>query len=127
MARTISLTQEDPLDRLREFCSQGLYKFHFSWDKFENGIMCELEISYSLNLSSRKVLAKEARFVPGEDIKYAQKVVSAVLLHRLGLGVQEQVDETDQKMQEITEKGMTVAMAALNSMLSAAYPGEKKD
>ena len=99
---SIVLTNEDPTERLKEFCEQGRYIFHWNWDKFATGVMCELEISYQLDAKSskgdrRKILAKESRYIPFEngDLVYAQKVVAAILLDRLGLGVPAKVQEDE--------------------------------
>lgn len=132
--RVIDLTHEDPLERLKQFCSQGQYRFHFKWDKFANGIMCELEITYQLGHpeTPKRLLVKEARFVGGEDIEHAKKVVAAVLLERLGLGVQPTEeenadDEISEKMQEMAAKSLDFTMTALNGMFSSmANSGSEK-
>lgn len=84
--RTIALTQQDPIERLKEFCKQGLYKYRFTWDIFANGTMCECVLYISKYGSKRIDIAKEARFVASTELTEVKRVVSAVLLDRLGLG-----------------------------------------
>jgi hypothetical protein len=123
--KSIELTQDDPLERLKQLGTQGYYKYHFNWDMFQNGVMCELEITYLLThqQSSRKTLIKEARFVKGTDLQYAKRVLAAVALERLGLGVEtddgtQEYDEAEAKMREVAEKSMGFAMSALNKLMS---------
>jgi hypothetical protein len=124
--RDIALTEEEPLERLKQLCNQGYYKYHYTWDTFQNGIMCELELTYTLSpQSSRRSLIKETRFVEGNDLGYAKKVLAAVLIERLGLGVVEQespITEAEEKMQDLAEKGMDFALAAFGKMMSTV-PG----
>lgn len=102
---SINLTHEDPVERLKEFCELGKYIFHWNWDKFSTGVMCELEISYQLDANSRskgdrrKILAKESRYISSTegDLAHAQKVVAAILLDRLGLGVPAQNDVSEEE------------------------------
>ncbi len=102
---SINLTHEDPVERLKEFCELGKYIFHWNWDKFLTGVMCELEISYQLDANSRskgdrrKILAKESRYISSAegDLTHAQKVVAAILLDRLGLGVPAQNDVSEEE------------------------------
>lgn len=98
----IKLTTSDPLDRLKEFCNQGNYVYHFNWDKFKTGVMCELEISYQIG-DKKKTLTKEVRYVPGNDIKYARKVVSAILLERIGLSLTEDTENDNKLPEDLTE------------------------
>lgn len=96
-SQSISLTHQDPVERLKQFCEQGKYVFHWNWDRFASGIVCELEIGYQLDRSKssdrRKVLTKEARYIPNvsedqsENLLYAQRVLAAITLDKLGLGV----------------------------------------
>lgn len=123
---TINLTEEDPLDRLEELAKQGDYTYHFSWDNFKNGFMCELELSYYLDLrkkTSKKLLCKEARFVEGSDLYHAKKVVAAILVDRLGLGVPEteepEMTEAETKIQEMADKGLAFAVSALGKVMSS--------
>lgn len=92
----INLTASDPLDRLKEFCDQGNYVSRFNWDKFKNGVMCELEVSYTIETmrgEMKKFLPKEVRFVFSEDVNYSKRVVAAIFLDRLGLGEEPQPEE----------------------------------
>jgi len=125
---SIELTEEDPLERLKQFCAQGSYRYNYVWDAYQNGIMCELDITYFLNPApnSKRTLVKEVRFVSGTDVQYAKKVLAAVLLERLGLGASEmcgeeetEQDEAEIKMREIASKSMDFAMTALQKMLGA--------
>lgn len=105
--QNISLTFQDPIERLKQFCEQGKYTFHWNWDRFASGIVCEVEISYQLDSvkkgsDRRKVLTREARYIPNTEsdsdnsasenfksrnLLYAQRVLAAIVLDRLGLGV----------------------------------------
>jgi hypothetical protein len=124
----IHLTEEDPINRLEQLAKQGDYTYHFSWDKFANGFMCELELSYQLDprkKTSKKLLWKEVRFVEGLDLYHTKRVVAAILIDRLGLGVPEpeepepEMTEAETKMQEIADKGLAFAVTALGKVMSS--------
>lgn len=131
--RSIILTREDPLERLEQFCEQGLYSYEFHHDEFQNGVMCSLKLK-----KGGQTIAKEARFVKtfavvgdeGESLlTRAEKTVAAVLLDNLDLGVvgvepekeaepDEETDDTETRFQEMASKGMNVVFEALNKMIS---------
>jgi hypothetical protein len=102
--KNIILTKEDPIERLKEFCQQGIYTYRFVYDKFLNGIMTEMEICYRFGTKKgvqKKTLIKEARFVQTKDVTYAQKVISAIILDKLGLGVEVEDGEDNADMIDI--------------------------
>lgn len=144
--RSIILTRGDPLERLEEFCEQGLYEYEFHNDEFQNGVISCLE----LKLKGGQTIIKEARFVKilssddkeGESLLVrAKKTVTAVLLDRLGLGVSENEegpevqpeieldtqedeegdddDDMDIRFQELASKGLNAAFEVLNKVMSS--------
>lgn len=88
--KEIVLTEIDPMKRLKQFATQGRYKYRFNWDQFKNGVMCELELTYQLQGSQRRTLVKEVYFVRDGDVEYAQNVLASIVLDRLGLGPEEE-------------------------------------
>lgn len=80
----IELTEEDPYERLKEFCKKGFYYYKWTWDKFNNGILCDLELRYKF-MNNKRVAVKETKFLYTTDLTIAQKIVSRSLLERLGL------------------------------------------
>ncbi len=83
----LNLIQSDPLKRLGELCKKGGYYYHMSWDVFSNGIMMECTLFHS---RGRYILCKEVRFVKNpKNITEAKKVVSAILLDNMGLGMED--------------------------------------
>lgn len=126
--RTIALTQQDPVERLKEVCKQGLYKYRFTWDSFANGTMCECVLYIAKYGSKRIDVAKEARFVASIDLSEVQRVVAAVLLDRLGLGddaaqeLELDVDVDSQtpldEVHNFTRKAMTFASNMLHTQLA---------
>ena len=114
LLKFIKLTHDDPIERLFQFCQQGGYNPRFTFESFQNGVMCELEVSKG----GENILAKEVRFVQDKDVSYAQKVVAAILLEKIGLGVIEEEPSAGDRIQEMAEKSMDFAMTALTKLLS---------
>lgn len=87
----LNLFQVDPLKRLGEFCKKGGYYYNMRWDNFSNGVMMICQIFHSRR---RDMLCREVRFIENpKSITEAKKVISAILLQNIGLGVsEEQVD-----------------------------------
>jgi len=80
---SIDLTENDPVERLKEFCRQGFYYYKWTWDKFQNGILCDIEIRYKF--MNKRVAAKETKFVFTTELPVAQRIVAKALLEKLGL------------------------------------------
>ena len=99
----INLTATDPIDRIKEFCNQGNYIFHYNWDKFKTGVMCELEITYQLG-DKRVGLTKEVRYIQTDDVRHAQRIVSAILLERIGLAVEESIPVSQESISDLFEE-----------------------
>ena len=97
--RTIKLTHTDPVKRLKEFCKQGKYYHQIKWDKYANGFMFECEVTYNLGRNKRKVLAKEVRWIETDNLTEGQRVIAAILLDRLGLGVAEEEEEENENLE----------------------------
>ena len=124
--RTIALTKQDPIERLKELCKQGLYQYQFTWDAFANGTMCECAIFIAKYGNKKIEVAKEARFVATTNIPEAQRVVSAVLLDRLGLGDDSELEiegEMDSQnpvdeMRRMTNKALQFATTMINKQLA---------
>lgn len=131
--RSINLTREDPLERLEELCEQGLYNYEFHTDEFQNGVMTTLELKVK---GGQTIIIKEARFVKNllSDSKEAEtvlvrakKIVSAILLDKLDLGVVEleketvEVDQeeydTKETFQKMASKGLNMALEILNKAM----------
>lgn len=91
------LTENDPLKRLDELRRQGYYNYNIRWTKFSNGLMMECKIYRN----HRNVLIKEAQFVPSpKNIQEAKRVIAAIILDRLGLGVTEEYVDLDSSLDE---------------------------
>ncbi len=107
--RCIKLTKMDPVERLKELCKQGKYRYNITWDKYENGFMCECEIHYFLSRKRSKTLKKEVCWVETRDLRIAQRTVVATLLDNIGLGVEkiglgvEKIEEEPQSKNEFDE------------------------
>ena len=85
------LVQDDPLKRLGEFCKKGGYYYNMRWDNFSNGVMMVCQV---FHIRRRDMLCREVRFIENpKSITEAKKVISAVLLQNIGLGVSEDSEE----------------------------------
>lgn len=111
--RTIALTKQDPIERLKEFCKQSLLQYRFTWDFFSNGILIECSLFFTRYGNKKIDVTREARFVPSTDLSQAQRIVSAVLLDRLGLGDEPSVDMEDNASINSTS---AAAAAAVNDL-----------
>jgi len=125
----IELTRDDPIERLAQLCTQGMYDYKFTWDKFANGIMCELEITQTTG----RILVKEVRYTNTTDEHQAQEIVAAILLEKLGLGVPEEelpaleeVDETEVKLQQMASKGLEFAFTTLDKLMGGMGGSDNK-
>ena len=104
-ARTINLVQTNPLKRLRELCKQGKYSYKFKWDKFNNGMMMKCELYY--NKKNRKyITCQETQFIFTTNVSEAQEIISAVLLHSIGLGVEEDASPAPEESTRMGVKDM---------------------
>lgn len=128
-SRTISLSEQDPILRLRQLCSQGLYSYKFIWDSFENGIMCQCLVYYQLNASSssRKTIIHRSRFVDGTDIEFAERQLAAIVLDELGLGVVEEEeiedvfgDSSKDNLQKLLHTGVKLAVSNFGHLISTS-------
>lgn len=91
--RTMTLTSKDPCERVRQFCDSMPYSNPgYNTEMFQNGILCRLTIWRTYELGKSTEYLREVRFVEGNDREYAKKVVAAVLLERIGLGVKQDQD-----------------------------------
>lgn len=121
------LSSEDPLERLEELCSQTTYTHKFTLNRFPGMVACTLELN-----SSDFSLIKKTRFVSIDDgsaneEQYPKKVVAAIVLEELGLGVQPTAEEdTEEKMKEFAQNGMNLAMSAIGKLLETAIPPSDK-
>ena len=86
--RTINLIEIEPLLRLKELCNQGKYTYKINWDRFQNGFMCECILYYDMKKRT-KVLKKEVFWVETQDLRIAKQTIAAIMLERIGLGVEE--------------------------------------
>jgi hypothetical protein len=142
--RKIDLTHTDPLERLQQLARQGVYNYVFRWDKFENGVMCTIELYYQLNASfaSRKEVDQVSRFVSSSEfegrnldaeapqkefsdalLEYAQKQVAAILLDRLGLGVEESTTNAHAEEDELNQASINNLAKTGIKMISAIMEG----
>nr|QBK86034.1 MAG: hypothetical protein LCMAC101_06290 [Marseillevirus LCMAC101] len=119
-SRSIKLTHSDPIKRLREFCRAGKYYHQIKWDKYANGFMFECEVTYNLGRhNKRRVLVKEVRWVETTDLTEGQRVISAILLDNLGLGVSDDGDEENDEeipTQEFAKASMKAVTGVLNQV-----------
>jgi len=121
----INLTATEPFARLREFCHQCHYTYKFSWDKFQNGIMCACEVYYYMN-NTRHTLINKAHFLNGTDHQFAQAQLAAIVLDELGLGVEDETP-TDDVPQNSAESTTPLAAAignAVSALLNNISPSE---
>ena len=93
---SLNLVQSDPLKRLGELCKKGGYYYNMSWDIFSNGIMMECTM---FHIRGRYVLYREVRFVENpKNITGAKKVISAILLDNIGLGMEEDISHEEEEI-----------------------------
>lgn len=98
--RTLDLTSEEYVDRIKELCEKsGIYNYDYMFDIFGNGIMMELEISYRFS-QKKRILIHESRFVKGQDLQQAKAIISAIVLEKLGF--EENVEEENVEENENT-------------------------
>ncbi len=95
--KSIQLTEMNPLDRLKELCRQGKYRYNITWDAFKNGFMCECELFYFLTKRRRQTLKRWTCWVETSDLREAQCTVVAGLLDEMGLGVDSNDDDSGGK------------------------------
>lgn len=120
---SIDLRSSDPFARLKELCSQGRYRYSFTWDRFLNGVMIQCEVYYFAQ-RQRFLLTREARFVPTTDISQAKKVISAILLENLGLGMSEEeppISETQNTQEETEEFADPPEIERVEKILTRAF------
>lgn len=112
----ISLVKTDPAERLEEFCSQSnRYHTSYLFSRFENGIMAECSLE-----SPHRVICSEAQFVLSTDIEKAKRIISAILLYRLGLGVDEGEDgdsDDEPPEQDFVRVGMRAVSGILEKLM----------
>jgi len=113
MGRVINLTQTNPLKRLQEFCNQGIYYYKFTWDGFGNGYMMTCEIYF--NLGRKKVtVIRESQWIASIDIIEAKNIISAIVLHSIGLGIDD--DEEENLSDDLVKIGMRAMTGVLNTI-----------
>ena len=123
-SHTIKLTHTDPIKRLKEFCKQGKYFHQINWDRYANGFMFNCEITYNFGrhgYSKRRVLAREARWVETDDLMEGKRVIAAILLDNIGLGVSEGLsdEEKEEEKEETLQHDFTTAsMEAVAGVLN---------
>ncbi len=116
--RQIVLTKNDPLERLKEFCNQGKYRYKINWDKFSNGFMCECTVYYNLKKKITRVLKREAYWVETGDLKEAKETISAIFLDGIGLGVPDSAGDVEDSMDEMSEEILRVGAKALTGLVA---------
>lgn len=94
--RTVTVNDgphDSPLEQLETFCNECDYRSKFDWDSFENGVMCELTLTYVLNRKEvPRTLAHEAYFTYNHQrlpythiVELAKNNISSIVLQKLGL------------------------------------------
>lgn len=126
---TLVLYENDPIKRLGELCKKGRYYYSMRWDKFTNGFL--MECSLYRDRSRRNLFYREVRFVENpSNINDAKRVVSAILLDNIGLGVKEEMDctshisddieppsvEERKPVENMTKLGMKILPAVLEKV-----------
>lgn len=124
------LESTDPLERLSELEKKGRYNVKFNWDEFGNGIIAICEVYYIIN-KKKKMVAHGSTFVPTDEVEHAKKVVAALVLDRMNLGVsdeemeylysssEEMEDPLLEEMEEkIGEMGTKVMRGALDNAIN---------
>lgn len=113
---SIVLTEKEPLARLKQLCRQGKYRFQFSWDRFQNGHMCECQIYYSTSKRGRREqLIKVAQFVETDSHVEAQRVVAEIILSDLGL-----FSEDSNDTRNIGNELITSGLKAVTNLITQA-------
>lgn len=102
--RNIRLLEINPQLRLQQFCNQGLYKNIFTWDKFNNGIMCQCDIFYKINNKLTTIISR-SYFSHGLDVEFAKNRVAAIILNEIGLGVEENEEKENDGEKENDNEG----------------------
>lgn len=129
-SRSIKLTHTDPIKRLKEFCKAGKYYHHIKWDKFANGFMFECEVVYNLGRyghNRRRVLVKEVRWVETDNLIEGQRVIAAILLDNLGLGVPDDGEcEGEEEIEDISQD-FTKAVTGVLNQVSQQLDNEEGD
>jgi len=128
-SRTIKLTHSDPIKRLKEFCKQGKYYHQIKWDKFANGFMIECEVFYNLGSyghNKRRVLTKEVRWVEKDDLLESKRVIAAILLDNLGVGVSDD-SENNEEIEEDVSQDFAKAVTGVLNQVSQQLDNEEGD
>lgn len=138
--RTINLTETDPVQRLRELCRQGKYRYRMGWDRFQNGIMIDCEFWYFFGRKRRQVLAREVQFVSTTDVSEAQRIIAAIFLQNIGLGVETEDVECSESDPEfegsecsepqatpLAEDLVKLGMRAVNDLIARQNPPDNID
>ncbi len=121
-SRSIKLTHSDPIKRLKEFCRAGKYYHQIKWDKYANGFMFECEVTYNLGRhghNRRRVLIKEVRWVETDNLIEGQRVIAAILLDNIGLGVPGGFSDEEESDEEFPSEDFAKAsMKAVTGVLN---------
>lgn len=81
----MTLQEEEPFPRLKEFCKLGNYRYTIFWDVFKNGRLITCEVFYFFK-GQKRIIHRETQFVEGVfDNTYFRNVISQSLLHNIGL------------------------------------------
>ena len=112
----MNLTQTEPIDRLEEICNILGASCNFETKYLANGIF----ISVHLLSSEGVTYDVAATFVEGACLKHAKCVVSAVLIDRLNLGIDdaESEEEEDNSLAEIADMGMSMMTSFVRDAMS---------
>ena len=121
-SRSIKLTHTDPIKRLKKFCKAGKYYHQIKWDKYANGFMFECEVAYNLGRhghNRRRVLIKEVRWVETDNLIEGQRVIAAILLDNIGLGVPNGFSDEEESDEELPSEDFAKAsMKAVTGVLN---------
>lgn len=102
----IFLNKTDPLERLKEFCEQGKYRYTFFTHKFANGYFMTCEIS-----DRNDPIISETCWIEDTDLRVCEKIISANLLVRIGLGCPETPEEAMEQTIENTVQHLQEMMS----------------
>lgn len=80
----IVLNSLNSLDKLKELCIKGKYKYHFSYEIYKNGMMCILKLYF---LNTRKLFETATLWCPTTVVLEAQKQTAQYFLEKIGLSV----------------------------------------
>lgn len=115
----MNLTHTEPTDRLEEICNILGATCNFETVYLENGIFI------SVHLLSHEGVTYDiaSTFVEGACLKHAKCVVSAVLIDRLNLGIDDaepEIDdeEEDNALAEIADRGMSLVTDLMRDAIS---------